>query len=47
MYKAKTVTTALGQQFGLSVSQSPQTEEEKEYMNSVPYASGVLWSAVY
>lgn len=29
MYKAKTVTTPLGQQFKLAMPQSPETEEER------------------
>lgn len=39
MLKSKTVTTPLGQQFKLSISQAPQTDEEKQYMSQDPYAS--------
>ena len=41
MSESKPVTTPLAPHFKLSQSQSPETEEEKAYMDSIPYASCV------
>jgi hypothetical protein len=41
MQDAKTVTTPLGSHFRLSADLSPHTEDEQEYMTSVPYSSAV------
>ena len=46
MDKAKVVSTPLATHFSLSVKQSPSTEEEKEDMQKVPYAS-VVGSLMY
>ncbi|KAF9672659.1 hypothetical protein SADUNF_Sadunf11G0066100 [Salix dunnii] len=41
MDNAKPVGTPLGNHFKLSKNQSPKSEEERYYMNKVPYASAV------
>lgn len=41
LYDAKPVTTPLAGHFRLSKDQSPSTEEEKDYMATVPYASAI------
>ncbi|KAE8700517.1 hypothetical protein F3Y22_tig00110556pilonHSYRG00215 [Hibiscus syriacus] len=41
MHEAKQVTTPIGQHFRLSNSQAPGSEEEKTYMENIPYTSGV------
>ena len=41
MDNAKPVGTPLGNHFKLSKNQSPKFEEERHYMNKVPYASAV------
>lgn len=41
MDNAKPVGTPLGNHFKLSKNQSPKSEEERHYMNKVPYASAV------
>ncbi|KAI3450211.1 hypothetical protein Pfo_006876 [Paulownia fortunei] len=41
MYEAKSVSTPLGKHFKLSATQAPGSDEEKNYMSRVPYASGV------
>ncbi|KZV43791.1 hypothetical protein F511_41481 [Dorcoceras hygrometricum] len=46
MLDAKAVTTPLAAHFKLTVTQVPETEEEKEYMKSVPYAN-VVGSVMY
>ena len=35
------MSTPLGSHFKLSKEQSPKTEEEKDYMSKVPYASAI------
>ena len=39
MNKAKPVSTPLGSYFKLSKEQSPKTEEERDHISKVPYAS--------
>ena len=39
--KSKAVSTPLATSFRLSADQSPSSEQEKEYMQKVPYASAV------
>ena len=46
MQNAKVVSTPLGVHFRLSKEQSPKTEEERAYMEKVPYAS-TIGSLVY
>lgn len=41
MAQGKVVQTPIGQHFKLSASNSPQTDEEKQGMSNVPYASAV------
>ena len=41
MNEAKPVSTPLGSHFKLSKEQSPKTEEERDYMNKVSYASTI------
>jgi ATP-binding cassette subfamily B (MDR/TAP) protein 1 len=41
MGNAKPVSTPLASHFRLSKDQSPQTEEEKESMANIPYASAI------
>ena len=41
MNEAKPVSTPLGSQFKLSKEQSPKTEEERDHMSKVPYASAI------
>uniref|UniRef100_A0A7N2MUY1 Retrovirus-related Pol polyprotein from transposon TNT 1-94 n=1 Tax=Quercus lobata TaxID=97700 RepID=A0A7N2MUY1_QUELO len=41
MNEAKPVSTPLGSHFKLSKEQSPKTEEEREHMSKVPYASAI------
>ncbi|RVW87889.1 Retrovirus-related Pol polyprotein from transposon TNT 1-94 [Vitis vinifera] len=41
MNEAKPVSTPLGSHFKLSKEQSPKTEEERDYMSKVPYASAI------
>ena len=41
MNEAKPVSTLLGSHFKLSKEQSPKTEEERDYMSKVPYASAI------
>ena len=41
MNEAKLVSTPLGSHFKLSKEQSPKTEEERDYMSKVPYASAI------
>lgn len=41
MQNAKPVSTPLGAHFRLSKEQSPKTEEERTYMEKVPYASAI------
>lgn len=41
MDKAKPVGTPLGSHFRLSKDQSPKSEEERDYMSKVPYASAI------
>ena len=41
MNEAKLVSTLLGSHFKLSKEQSPKTEEERDYMSKVPYASAI------
>lgn len=41
MYKAKTVSVPLGRQYKLWYAQSPQTNEEMQFMYQVHNASGV------
>ena len=41
MNEAKPVSTPLGSHFKLSKEQSPKTEEERDHMNKVPYASTI------
>ncbi|MCI85061.1 hypothetical protein A2U01_0106340, partial [Trifolium medium] len=41
MGNAKLVSTPLASHFRLSKDQSPQTEEEKESMAKIPYASTI------
>ena len=41
MNKAKPVSTPLGSHFKLSKEQSPKTEEERDHMSKVPYASNI------
>jgi len=41
MDKAKPVSTPLASHFRLSKDQSPQTEEEKDFMAKIPYASAI------
>ena len=38
---AKSVNTPLAKHFKLTKEQSPKTEEERNYMNAVPYASAI------
>ena len=46
MNEAKLVSTPLGSHFKLSREQSPNTEEERDHMSKVPYASA-LGSLMY
>ena len=46
MNEAKPVSTPLGSHFKLSKEQSPKTEEERDHMSKVPYASGI-GSSIY
>ena len=41
MNEVKLVSTPLGSHFKLSKEQSPKTEEERDYMSKVPYASAI------
>ena len=41
MNEAKLVSTPLGSHFKLSKEQSPKTEEERDHMSKVPYASAI------
>ena len=41
MGNAKPVSTPLASHFRLSKDQSPQTEEERDFMAKVPYASAI------
>ena len=41
MNKAKLVSTPLSSHFKLSKEQSPKTEEERDHMSKVPYASNI------
>lgn len=41
MNNVKTVSTSLGQHFRLSITQAPETHEEKRFMERIPYASMV------
>ena len=41
MGDAKSVRTPLASHFRLSKDQSPKTEEEKDFMAKVPYASAI------
>ena len=41
MNEAKPVSTPLGSHFKLSKKQSPKTEEERDHMSKVPYASTI------
>ena len=41
MNKAKSVSTPLGSHFKLSKEQSPKTEEERDHLSKVPYASAI------
>ncbi|KAL6341072.1 hypothetical protein AAG906_032187 [Vitis piasezkii] len=41
MNNIKTVSTPLGQHFRLSITQAPETHEEKRFMEMIPYASMV------
>ncbi|KAL6324384.1 hypothetical protein AAG906_012988 [Vitis piasezkii] len=41
MNNVKTVSTPLGQHFRLSITQAPETHEEKRFMEMIPYASMV------
>ena len=41
MNEAKSVSTPLGSHFKLSKEQSPKTEEERDYISKVPYASTI------
>lgn len=41
MQNCKSVSTPLAAHFRLSAALSPQTEEDKEHMSHVPYASAV------
>ncbi len=50
MDEAKPVNTPLASHFKLTKAQSPSTEQEKTYMNKVPYASAVgslMYAMVY
>ena len=50
MDKAKPVKTPLSGHISLSKMQSPKTDEEREYMDRVPYASAVnnvMYAMVY
>ena len=42
MNEAKLVSTPLGSHFKLSKEQSPKTEEERDHMSKVPYASTIV-----
>ena len=44
--EAKLVSTPLGSHFKLSKEQSPKTEEERDHMSKMPYASGNLMYAM-
>ena len=46
MNEAKPVSTPLGSHFKLSKEQSPKTEEERDHMSKVPYAS-IIGSLMY
>ena len=39
--EAKPVSTPLGNHFKLNKEQSPKTEEERDHMSKVPYASAI------
>ena len=41
MNEAKPVSTPLGSHFKLSKEQSPKTEEKRDHMSKVPYASAI------
>ena len=41
MNETKLVSTPVGSHFKLSKEQSPKTEEERDHMNKVPYASAI------
>ena len=41
MNEAKSASTPLGSHFKLSKEQSPKTEEERDHMSKVPYASAI------
>ena len=41
MNEAKSMSTPLASHFKLSKEQSPKTEEERDHMNKVPYASAI------
>ena len=46
MNEAKSVSTPLDSHFKLSKEQSPKTEEERDHMSKVPYAS-TIGSLIY
>ena len=41
MNETKPMSTTLGSHFKLSKEQSPKTEEERDHMSKVPYASAI------
>ncbi|XP_073224893.1 secreted RxLR effector protein 161-like [Cicer arietinum] len=41
MHETSQVTTPLGQNYKLSMQDSPKTDEERQRLNIIPYASGV------
>lgn len=46
MFNSKPVITPISQQYKLSVYQAPKTNEDKEYMDSIPYAN-IVGSLMY
>ena len=46
MNNEKPVSTPLGQHFRLSITQAPETHEEKRFMERIPYAS-MMGSVMY
>ena len=46
MNNVKTVSIPLGQHFRLSITQAPETHEEKKFMEMIPYAS-MMGSVMY
>ena len=46
MNNVKTMSTPLGQHFRLSITQAPETHEEKKFMEMIPYAS-MMGSVMY